>query len=183
MPATIQISDLQPFHQLIDVRTPSEFASGHIAGALNVPLDRLESQVEDLAPDGGLVLVCKAGTRARLAAELLQPCRPHALVLDGGMDAWYRAGRPVVVTTKTRWSLERQVRFVAGLLVLTGIVLSFVADSRWVFLSGFIGLGLTFAGLTDLCPMGMFLASMPWNRHSKLRANRDNVSQSCSVAD
>jgi len=61
---------------------------------------------------------------------------------------------------------ERQVRFVAGLIVLTGILLSLI--SPWfVLLSGFVGAGLMFSAITDTCGMGMMLARMPWNRGPK----------------
>ena len=175
------LSNLRP--QLVDVRTPSEFAGGHIAGAINVPLDQIEARVADVAADGPVVLVCKAGTRARMAAGLIAPCRANVTVLDGGMDAWYSAGRPVVVSSRSRWSLERQVRLVAGLIVIVGVVAAWKFDPRWIFLSGFIGLGLAFAGATDFCPMGVLLGRMPWNRNSKLEAIRDSGTVSCVVKD
>ena len=60
-------------------------------------------------------------------------------------------------------SLERQVRIAAGSLVLTGAIHSLV-HPWWIGLSGFVGAGLMFAGITDTCGMGMVLARMPWNR-------------------
>jgi len=148
---------------LIDVRSPSEYATGHISGALNVPLEQIESRLEDLGR-GPQVIICKAGQRARMAAGLLEPCFEKATVLDGGTDAWIRSGLPVVASVSARWSLERQVRFGAGLLILAGVVLGFTRNPAWFYLVGFVGLGLTFAGLTDFCPMGILLARMPWNR-------------------
>jgi Protein of unknown function (DUF2892) len=70
----------------------------------------------------------------------------------------------VVASVRARWSLERQVRLGAGLLVVVGVALSLLVNLRWIYLAGFIGLGLTFAGLTDICPMGLMLARLPWNR-------------------
>jgi hypothetical protein len=55
------------------------------------------------------------------------------------------------------------VRLGAGLLALTGALLAVTLNVRWIYLAGFIALGLTFAGLTDFCPMGMLLSKMPWN--------------------
>ena len=60
----------------------------------------------------------------------------------------------------------RQVRLGAGLLVLTGAALAFTVDVNWLFLSAFVGGGLTFAGLTDICPMAEILGKMPWNGRS-----------------
>jgi rhodanese-related sulfurtransferase len=167
--AIVTIPDLQSFVAerrqglLIDVRSASEFATGHIRGAIHMPLEQVESRVDDLDANLPIILICKSGQRARMAAALLEPCRPHAKVLEGGMDAWRSAGHPMVVSCNTRWSLERQVRLGAGLLALTGALLAVTLNVRWIYLAGFIALGLTFAGLTDFCPMGMLLSKMPWN--------------------
>lgn len=155
--------------QLIDVRSGSEFATGHIPGAMNIPMDQIESRLDDLRPGAPLILICQVGKRARMTASLLDPCGRDISVLEGGTTAWMEAGFPVVQITKTRWSLERQVRLGAGLLVLTGAALAVTLNPRWVFLSAFIGLGLTFAGLTDICPMAELLQKLPWNRQSHCR--------------
>lgn len=150
--------------QWIDVRSPSEFAACHVPGATNIPLEQLESRLADLSPDRSLVLICQGGQRAAIAAGLLESHCASLTVLEGGTNAWMSAGLPVVTSASTRWSLERQVRLGAGLLVLVGVILSFAINTYWILLSGFVGLGLSFAGLTDVCPMGIFLAGMPWNR-------------------
>jgi Protein of unknown function (DUF2892) len=97
-------------------------------------------------------------------AGLLEPCGKELRILEGGTSAWIKAGLPVVATSVTRWSLERQVRFAAGLLVLTGVALALTTNLLWIYLAGFIGLGLTFSGISGLCPMGGLLGLMPWNR-------------------
>jgi len=104
-----------------------------------------------------------------MTAALLEPCQLQITLLDGGTKAWIDAGLPVVRNVKTRWSLERQVRLGAGTLVVIGVILALTVNSRWIFLSGFIGLGLTFAGLTDLCPMAIVLERMAWNRQTHCR--------------
>jgi rhodanese-related sulfurtransferase len=148
---------------LIDVRSASEFATGHIPGAIHMPLEQVESRAGDVDAKLPLILICKSGQRARMAATLLEPCRPDAKVLEGGTDAWRQAGLPLVVSCNTRWSLERQVRLGAGLLASIGALLAVLVNARWIYLAGFIGLGLTFAGLTDFCPMALLLSKMPWN--------------------
>lgn len=152
---------------LVDVRSSTEFASGHIPGAVNIPMDQIEARLDDLGVDVPLVLICQAGKRARMTAGLLEPCGRQITVLEGGTKAWIDAGFPVVASVKTRWSLERQVRLGAGLLVLTGTILALIVNSYWVFLCGFAGLGLSFAGLSDICAMGTLLEKMPWNRQSR----------------
>ena len=167
--------------QLIDVRSPSEFASGHIPGAVNIPLDQIESRLADLSSATPIVLICQMGKRARMAAGLLEPCQLHLSVLEGGTSAWIQAGFPIVQSVRSRWSLERQVRLGAGLLVLTAATLALLLDPRWLFLAAFIGLGLIFAGLTDICPMAEILGKMPWNKttHCKPRLPNPDLSRSC----
>lgn len=152
---------------LVDVRSGTEFASGHIPGAVNIPMDQIEARLDDLGVNVPLVLICQAGKRARMTAGLLAPCQRRITVLDGGTKAWIDAGFPVVASVKTRWSLERQVRLGAGLLVLVGAVLALIMNPLWVFLCGLVGLGLSFAGLTDICAMGILLGKMPWNKQSQ----------------
>ena len=149
--------------KLVDVRSGSEFAGGHIPGAINIPMEQLESRIADLA-GGRLVLVCQAGQRARICGGLLRARGLDPQVLEGGTNAWIAAGMPVVRTTETRWSIERQVRLGAGMLGLSGALLAAWVDPKWVWLAAFIGAGLTFAGATGICAMGNLLGKMPWNR-------------------
>ena len=149
--------------QWVDVRSASEYASGHLPGAVNIPLEQIEARLDDLRRDFPVLLICQSGTRARIAGRVLELCREDVTILDGGTNAWIKAGLPVVVNAKTRWSLERQVRLAAGILVLLGAILATSVNPRWLYLSGFVGLGLTFAGLTDFCPMAVLLGKMPWN--------------------
>jgi hypothetical protein len=99
-----------------------------------------------------------------MAYHLLAASGRDLYTLKGGTAAWLRTGNPDVRCTVARWALERQVRFVAGLLVAVGVLLAVTWSRLWLILPGFIGCGLTFAGLTDFCPMGELLARLPWNR-------------------
>ena len=156
---------------LVDVRSGSEFASGHIPGAVNIPMDQIEARLDDLGLNLPIVLICQSGKRAQMTAGLLDPCQRQIAVLEGGTKAWMQAGFPVVASVKTRWSLERQVRLGAGLLALAGVILAVTVNPRGVYLCGLAGLGLTFAGLTDICPMAVILERMPWNSRSHCTAS------------
>jgi len=61
-------------------------------------------------------------------------------------------------------SLERQVRITAGALVVTGVVLGWFVHPGFYGLSAFIGAGLVFAGITDICGLCLLLAKLPWNK-------------------
>jgi rhodanese-related sulfurtransferase len=149
--------------EVVDVRSETEFAAGHIPGAKCIPLPQLPFRHADLC-DGDLILVCEAGTRARMAQQELRDHRGNVFVLEGGTRAWRNADLPVVAPLATRWSLERQVRLGAGVLVLIGVALTVLVGKSWILLPAFVGAGLTFAGATDICMMGRLLARMPWNQ-------------------
>lgn len=82
--------------QLIDVRTPEEFAEGHLAGAINIPLDRFDPETLPDAEGAQIVLYCRSGRRSGIAAEkLAQASSSTALHLDGGIIAWAAEGLSV----------------------------------------------------------------------------------------
>ncbi len=162
--------------QLIDVRSVSEFSGRHIPGAINIPLDEIELRLDDLSREATPVLICQSGQRARMAADRVLSVFPDSLVLDGGTVAWASEGLPMISTKKTRWSIERQVRLLVGLLVTASVVLTWTVAFPWIILAGLVGIGLTFAGATDICGAGLLLAKMPWNGASKSCATNGRVS-------
>jgi rhodanese-related sulfurtransferase len=167
--------------QLVDVRSAGEYATGHIPGTLNVPMEQIEARISDLILDGPVILICQGGQRACICAELIASKHKNVSVLEGGTSAWVADGHPVVVNSVSRWSLERQVRLAAGLLVVLGVSLSLVVDSKWIYLAGFVGLGLTFAGATDVCMMARLLAIMPWNKPPKSKSKTMPQSPQCAL--
>jgi rhodanese-related sulfurtransferase len=151
---------------LIDVRMPGEFAAVHAQGARLVPLPEIDPKAVTASRKGRagspMYLICKSGKRAGMAAEKFAAAGVEVRVVEGGTDAWVAAGLPVV-RGRGVISLERQVRIAAGLLVLAGVVLAIAVHPFWIGLSGFVGAGLVFAGVTDTCAMGMLIGKMPWN--------------------
>ncbi|WDZ88162.1 rhodanese-like domain-containing protein [Micromonospora cathayae] len=151
--------------RLLDVRTPAEFETAHIPGSYNVPLDLLREHRAELRDhlDEQVVLICRSGARASQAEQSLADVGlPRLKVLTGGILAWQAAHAPVV-EGRRRWDLERQVRLVAGSIVLASVLGSvFVPGLVWV--AGLIGAGLTVAALTDTCALGMLLGRLPYNR-------------------
>jgi rhodanese-related sulfurtransferase len=100
-----------------------------------------------------------------MAATRLRAAGVACVVVDGGTDACVRAGLPVERDAgAATWSLERQVRLIAGLLVLTGVALGAFVHPAGYGLAAFVGAGLTFAGATDICGMAFVLGRCPWNR-------------------
>jgi rhodanese-related sulfurtransferase len=152
---------------ILDVRTPAEFETAHIDGSYNVPLDVLKdhgSQVAERLDQGhDVVLVCRSGQRATQAAELLRSTGvPGGSVLENGITDWEGQGFEVNRGVP-RWDLERQVRLVAGSIVLSS-VLGSVAIPRLKWLAAAIGAGLSYAAISDTCAMGTALSKLPYNR-------------------
>jgi rhodanese-related sulfurtransferase len=171
---TIEPQELEKFRQegqpidLIDVRTPAEYREVHVDFARNVPLDTFDPQAVISARNGAadepIYVICRSGQRAEMACKKLVASGCDQVVnVAGGTSAWDAAGLPVIRGKKTV-SLERQVRIAAGLLVFAGVALGHWVHEAFLILSGFVGLGLVFAGITDTCGMGMLLAKMPWNQ-------------------
>ncbi|MFM5917817.1 MAG: rhodanese family protein [Novosphingobium sp.] len=150
---------------LVDIREADEFARSHIAGSQSHPLSRWEQSHLTLHPDADVVFTCRSGARTggacdRLAARV----SGAAFVLDGGIDAWSRAGLPLELNRKAPLEIMRQVQIAAGSLVLLGVILGFTLSSAWFGLSAFVGAGLTFAGISGFCGMARLLMLAPWNR-------------------
>jgi rhodanese-related sulfurtransferase len=93
-PPGISAADLQKrFYLLVDVRTPEEFAEGHLLGAVSIPLADLKNNpapwIRRLPRDVSIILQCKAGSRSAQAAQiLLQAGFTNVLNLDGGITEW-----------------------------------------------------------------------------------------------
>ncbi|MEU3018940.1 MULTISPECIES: rhodanese-like domain-containing protein [unclassified Nocardiopsis] len=150
---------------LVDVRTPAEFENAHIAGAVNLPLGRVDAHLERIVAEAGgrLVLICQSGGRATQCRDKLAAAGlTDTVVMNGGMNAWEASGAPLERGPR-RWALERQVRLVAGGLVLTSVLASLVWPPA-VAVAGLVGAGLVFAAVTDTCAMGMALTRLPYNQ-------------------
>ena len=152
---------------LIDVRAPSEFREIHVEYAQH-SVDRTRSRGCDAgrgsSTEDPLYIVCRTGSRGEQACQqFLKAGFTNVLNVEGGTLACVDAGLPVV-RGKKAISLERQVRIVAGSLVLLGILLGWLIHPAFLGLSAFVGAGLVFAGITDTCGMGLLLLRMPWNR-------------------
>ena len=154
---------------VLDVRTPVEYAEVHMQGALNVPLEKLEpdalSDAGSAKRDQPVYLLCLSGERSAQAARRLGSAGfSEPIVVAGGMRAWIAAGLPVVRGTSHVIGLERQVRIAAGSLVLLGVLLGQFVHVGFIWIAGFVGASLVFAGVTGICGMGLLLARMPWNQ-------------------
>jgi rhodanese-related sulfurtransferase len=153
--------------RVVDVRTPAEFETSHIAGSYNVPLDVLDQHGSEVAQrldqDDDVVLVCRSGQRSTKAQTLLRNAGlTSGRVLDKGITDWEGQGFAVDRGAQ-RWDLERQVRLVAGSIVLSS-VLGSIAVPRLKWVAAGIGTGLTYAAISNTCARGTALSKLPYNR-------------------
>jgi rhodanese-related sulfurtransferase len=150
---------------LIDIREADEFARSHVPGARSLPLSGWEGANLPAAAGTEVIFTCRSGMRTagacdRLAARVPGP----AYVLDGGLDAWGKAGLPLAVDHDAPLEIMRQVQIAAGSLVLAGVLLGWLVAPGFFALAAFVGAGLTFAGATGFCGMARLLMLAPWNR-------------------
>lgn len=150
---------------LIDIRSPDEYGRERIAGALNIPLDRMSPEA---LPGDVLVFHCRSGMRTAQAEGALAAAAGgrDCYIVEGGISAWGNAGLPVERVRGAPIEMQRQVMIAAGTLVLIGTLLSIFTAPAWIALAIFVGAGLTFAGITGFCGMARLLALMPWNRRA-----------------
>lgn len=156
---------------LIDVRTPAEYRSGHAVGAISVPLDQLDPDrlIERLGDtEAGrtrpLFVTCQSGLRAEQAAQRLrQAGYDNVYQVDGGTEAWAKAGLPMQ-RCGSAISLERQVQIVIGTLLVLKVAFGFTVHELFFAAIPLIGAGLIIAGLTRWCGIARLIAMMPWNK-------------------
>lgn len=150
---------------LVDVREATEYAAERIPGAKLHPLSQFDPH--QIRPSTGkkLVLYCQSGNRsAKAARQYLAAGLTPVMHLQGGIPSWKKAGYPIEKSQNAPISLFRQVQIVAGSLVVLGTVLGVLVSPGFLLLSGFVGAGLVFAGITNTCAMGMLLAKLPYNQ-------------------
>lgn len=151
--------------QIVDVRESNEYRMSHVPNSLSIPLSTLASSLSQIDREIRVYLICQSGRRAEQAASILgESGFPDVCLVDGGLNAWMQAGCPLAGQPSPVWSMERQVRFAAGLLVLVGIVLGATVNATWICLSAFVALGMMFSAATNTCGMATLLGYMPWNR-------------------
>ena len=110
-----------------------------------------EKPISDL--EGKIAIFhCRSGARTQGNAERLSSAAAYdAYILEGGLEAWKKAGLPVVLDRRQPIDLMRQVQITAGGLVVLGALLGLFVAPAFYALSAFVGAGLMFAGITGFC--------------------------------
>ena len=152
---------------LVDIREADERAREKLTGAHHMPLSKLDEA--DFAVHEGkpVIFHCKSGARtmgnaSRLAQKVGGAC--EAFIIEGGLDAWKKAGLPIVTDRRQPIELQRQVQIGAGSLAFLGTMLGLFVTSWFFAVPAFVGAGLMMAGVTGFCGMARLLMRAPWNK-------------------
>jgi rhodanese-related sulfurtransferase len=100
LPDEISVSQTYELYEegtfLLDVRTPEEWEDYHVDGTTLIPLDELESRVNELPQDEEIVVVCRSGNRSQVGRDILRQAGIQSTSMDGGLKDWYTSGYPLV---------------------------------------------------------------------------------------
>lgn len=155
---------------LIDVRSPDEFKTEHIAYAISLPLNDIEGLFAQMhvPVERKIIFQCLKGMRSQQACERISlgdGCNNPIYSLEGGIEAWKLDGLPLVKLGAPKLSIFRQVQIIIGVLVATLVLIGLLNNSVvLISLAGIVGIALATAGLTGWCGLAMLLNKMPWNK-------------------
>lgn len=159
---------------LVDVREYSEYAGGRVPDAKLMPLGALDARHKELDHEKPVYVMCRTGRRSLQAQKKLRALGfKNVINVVGGVEAWKKEDLPIERDESAPWAIERQVRFVAGSIVLAGIVLGYLVHPWLLAVPAFVAAGLVFSAATDSCAMGTLLMQMPWNRIQPDRTTGD----------
>ena len=152
---------------LIDVREPQEYAAEHIPDARLLPLSTFDPARVPQEAGKKVVLHCVMGMRSAQAGQKLLDAGFMTIYnFRGGLQAWKDAGYTTARGQRKPLSLQRQVQIAAGSLVLLGTLLGVIASPWFLLLSGVVGVGLVYAGVSGTCGMATLLAELPYNQRA-----------------
>ncbi len=158
-----QALDASDESQVVDIRSPSEYLAVGIAQAQSLPLANFDQLAPSLDRQREVYALCRTGRRAEEFCHKIDRLGFNSVLVEGGIEAWSKR-YPVRRNPNLPWSIERQTRFGAGLFVFLSVVLALFVHVNFIYLAGFVGAGLMYAGATDFCGMSAMLAKMPWNK-------------------
>lgn len=147
----------------IDIRTDGEYLREHIEGAENIEINDLTNK--NFGSYDTVIFYCQSGNRTHHAESILKKLNVSTIyILKGGINAWKRAKQPTKINKKSPIPIMNQVQIIAGSLIILGIILSYSINPFFNLLSGFVGCGLLFAGVSRTCMLAKILMLLPYNK-------------------
>lgn len=151
---------------LIDIRRPSEFNTEHIPQARSVPLPMLEPDTLDIPADSAVIFNCQTGHRARLYANRLeQSVQNDIYIVDGGINAWKKAGLAVEKNASHYRTTGDQVKIAAGLLIITGMTCGYFFNPWCYWVVVLTAVDLVVGGICKTSVLRAMIQQLPRNRH------------------
>ncbi|WP_071058158.1 rhodanese family protein [Pelistega sp. MC2] len=154
---------------LIDIRQLNEYRREHIQNSVQCTPEQLSTNglPQEAEQASTIIFHCRSGMRTGGAAALLSQCAngKECYILQDGIDGWKKAGLSTYKDQKQPLELMRQVQIAAGLMILVGVLAGWFIHLAFFIISGFVGAGLLFAGITGFCGLARLLQGMPWNRN------------------
>ncbi|GGA66511.1 hypothetical protein GCM10011521_00780 [Arenimonas soli] len=98
--AVAEITAREDAPLLLDVRTPEEFAQGHLPGAVLIPHDQLAARLDEIDRDRWVLVYCRSGKRAGTAQDILEEAGIEVRQVEGSWLRWQEEGRPVQAPAK-----------------------------------------------------------------------------------
>jgi rhodanese-related sulfurtransferase len=145
---------------IIDVREPREFRENGIPGAVNLPLSEFHEDQYNSYRENLICLICQSGNRASRTKDQLEKIGfTNVVLLDRHMESIENN------ESATGWSVDRQFRFVLGILIAISMIGFFRGGIWFLSLSIFVSLGLTITASIDRCYLRVLIAKMPWNHY------------------
>ncbi len=154
---------------LVDVREAEEHQASSIPGATLLPLANVSRSTLPNYAGKKLVVHCRKGGRGGTACEKLLAEDPNLDIynLEGGIEAWAKAGQSIKADGAFFLPLDRQVQLTIGLCLFIGSWLGYSYESpAWFLLTGLLGTGLIIAGASGSCGLALLMAKAPWNQKS-----------------
>ena len=150
---------------IIDIREPDEYVREHIPGSINIPLNQLDEKNFSDQKETPVIFYCKLGSRTSMAKQtLINTGFKNIYCLKDGIEQWKRCGNQIKKNKKYPLEIMRQVQIVAGILIIIGVILSYLISPWFNMLSAFVGMGLLLAGISGFCGMAKLLKFFPWNQ-------------------
>jgi rhodanese-related sulfurtransferase len=84
---------------LLDVREPEEWQAGHVPGAVHIPMGQLSERAGEIPRDADVYVICRSGARSAQVTAALNNAGWVARNVDGGMERWAQAARPMISET------------------------------------------------------------------------------------
>lgn len=163
--------------RLVDIRSSDEHEREYIdiEGVRNVPIERFAGKKLKADKNTVVIFHCRSGARTRMNAKLLEKsvAPGQAYYIEGGLNAWKKAGLPVFTAPSQSFEISRQVQMLVGALVAAGVTLGFVISPWFHLVAAFIGVEQLFAGLTGVNLLGYLMMQMPWNKKAHRYAGLD----------